>query len=272
MRLRSPVSVAVVAALVLAVGLPAQAQDGESSISFDGVGFTFDAASGSSVNVTRVPGQPPDLDSISGPDSPHIAFSLYGPRSQGARVPRVGWSNSVVRVYATADLAGYEGATAQLEAVRALLEERPDPATLMAVTEDGGERLPHLPLDLGAAQVLRARVIYVDAPQVSGIAYVAAYRQDVFPLAAGDFWHTFQGLSSDGAWYVSADFVVEAGMFPARVRLGSREADRFVRRWLAYLEESTATLNAAAPDAFTPPLTAVDVLVASITLDGASSP
>jgi hypothetical protein len=268
-----PASVAaVVAALVVVMGLPVQAQVGGGSVSFDDISFTFDAELGSSVNITRVPGEPPDLEVIVGPQSPHIAFSLYGARDEGSRVPRVGRSGGVVRAYVTADLAGYEAATSELEELQALLAERPDLGDYMVVDPDGGSgRLPHLPLDLGAAQVLRARATYVDTPQLSGIAYLVAYRQDVFPFAAGDFWYTFQGLSADGTRYVSADFLVEAGMFPARARVRRRDQDRFVRQWNEYLDESTRTLNDADPGAFTPPLTSVDALVRSIAFDAIPS-
>jgi hypothetical protein len=264
---RSPVAVAaVVAALIVVMGLPVQAQVGGGSVSFDDVSFTFDEELGSSVNITRVPGQPPDLDVIVGPQSPHVVFSLYGARDEGSGVPRVGRTGGVVHAFATADLAGYEAATAQLDELRALLAERPDLAAFMEVGSDasaGG--LPHLPFDLGAAQVLRARATYVDTAQLSGIAYIAAYRQDVFPFSADEFWYTFQGLSADGDWYVSADFQVEAGMFPARARVPRRDQDRFVRQWDEYLEESTRALNDADPGAFGPPLTSVDALVRSIT-------
>ncbi|CAN5482381.1 hypothetical protein BH24CHL9_BH24CHL9_16370 [soil metagenome] len=266
MRLRSSLITAGVAAL-LGLGLPVQAQVGQSETSFDGVAFAFDVALGSSVNITRVPGQPPNAQQPGGPDAPHVAFTLYGPRDEGARVPRVGFSSGVLRAYRTADIAGYEEASGQLEALEALLGDRPDLGVFMAVPDDsGGERLPHLPVDLAAAQVLRARATYVDTPELSGIAYLAAYRQDVAPFTTGDFWYTFQGLSADGAWYVAADFVVEAGMFPRRVSV--RQVNRVADRWVSYLTESTSTLNDAGPDEFTPNLTSVDALVQSITFSG----
>jgi hypothetical protein len=265
-KLRSA-AVVVVAAALLCLGLPVQAQLVSDSVSFNGVGFDLDARLGSSVNITRVPGQPADLQQPGGPDAPHVAFTLYGPRGEGERVPRVARASGVVRAYATADIAGYEEASGQLDELRALLGDRPDLGGFMAVSEDGaGERLPHLPVDLAAAQVLRARAAYVDTSELTGIVYLAAYRQDVFPFAARDFWYTFQGLSADGAWYVAADFVVEAGMFPPRVN--ARQAERVADRWVAYLEESTRTLNDAGPDAFSPPLTSVDALVRSITFAG----
>ncbi len=103
---------------------------------------------------------------------------------------------------------------------------------------------------------------------MAGIAYVTAFRQDISPFASGDFWYTFQGLSADGSWYVAADFVVDASMFPEEVT--AKDAERIARseRYTAYLEESVQALNEAAPDDFAPPLTSIDALVRSITFEG----
>jgi hypothetical protein len=271
MKLRTRAAVAIVAVLLLALPLPALGQDDESSVSFDGAGFSFDASLGSSVNITRVPGQPAEAEQPFGPDLPHLAFTLYGPRAEFSRVPRVGDAPGVIRAYRVDDIAGYEEASEQLAALQALLAERPDLGTFMEVSEDGsGVRLPHLPVDTAAAQVLRARVAYVDTPAVSGVAYVAGYRQDIAPFVQSDFWYTFQGLSADGTWYVAADFVVEAGMFPERIR--TRDYERVADRWVEYLEESTRTLNEAEPGAFTPPLTSIDALVESFTFEEVDGP
>lgn len=261
-----PKGMVATAVVMLLLALPVQAQDG-SSVTFDGVGFSFDRTLGSSVNVNRVPGvEPEDPESIDVPDARHIAFSLYGSRAELARVPRVADTDGVVRVYETADLDGYGLASERLEQLRTILADRPDLATFMQVTDDvGGEELPFLPV-VGAGQAIRARAQYIDTPEVSGIAYVTAFRQDIYPFGADDFWYTFQGLSADGSRYISVSRILEADMFPERVSI--REANRIaarISRWVRYVTESTATLNAASPTAFTPPLTSLDALVRSIT-------
>ena len=137
------------------------------------------------------------------------------------------------------------------------------------MTDDGsGEALPFMP-DIPAAQVIRARAEYVETPQVAGITYLTAFRQDISPFASNDFWYTFQGLSTDGAWYVAADFVVDASMFPEEVTAKDAERIADPERFAAYLEDSVQALNEAAPDDFAPPLTAIDALVQSITFDPA---
>ena len=174
----------------------------------------------------------------------------------------------MVRFYRTADLTGTQSSQ-QLDELTSLLAERPDLAAYMEVTDDGsGDPLPFMP-DIPAAQVIRARAQYVDTPQVAGITYVTAFRQDISPFASGDFWYTFQGLSADGSWYVAADFVVDASMFPEEVTAKDAERIADPERYPAYLEDSVQALNEAAADDFTPPLTAIDALVQSITFDAA---
>ncbi len=265
-KFRSQGVIAAVTALFI-IGLPVLGQDA-STVSFDGVGFTFDRSLGTSVNITRVPGQAPDLETIETPDARHLAFTLYGRRAEFDKVPRVGDANGVVRVYQAADLARYDLASERLEQLRVLLKDRPDLGSFMAVNADGfGDELPFLPVP-GAGQILRARAEYIDTPELSGIAYVLAFGQDLYPVTDDDFWYTFQGFSTDGTRFVSVMSVIDATMFPDKI--STAEANRILKRWVRYVTDSTATLNAAAPDAFTPSLTSLDALVRSITF-GASA-
>jgi hypothetical protein len=267
MGLRS--SSLALAGLIL-LSLPVHAQATSSTVSFDGVGFSFDPTLGTSVNITEVPAQRPDRPGIGAPGAAHLAFTLYGPRPESSRIPRPLDAPGVARFYRVPDLAPYDWASAQLEELTSLLADRPALNSRMTVGEDGGvDPLPFI-LDNSAAQALLARARYVDTPELAGVAYLTAFRQDVSPFAAGDFWYTFQGISSDGAWYVAVDFVIEADDFPAKV--SPRQARRLTnaRRWTRYVNDSIQTLNAAGPDAFDPPLTSIDALVQSITFGPAT--
>lgn len=255
------------AAALLTLAVPAQGQDGGSRVSFDGVGFSIDRTLGTSVNITKVPSQPPDTQGLDSPDAGHLSFVPYGRRAESAKVPRAGTAPGVVRVYRVADLAAYDMAAPRVEQLKALLADRPDLGAFMDMTPDGiGNELPFLPV-FPAGQAIRARAQYIDTPQLSGVAYLTVFRQDVSPFAAGDFWYAFQGLSADGTRYVSVTWVIDATMFPTR--LSAREENRQANRWQKYLTESLATLNSAAPDAFTPSLTSLDALVRSITIEDA---
>ncbi len=265
MRLRSWAVVMATAAL-FPLSSSVMAQDPVSSVSFNGIGFSFDRALGASVNVTQVPVQRPQSGVLSDTEAAHLAFTLYGQRSEDKKVPLAWEAPGVVRFYRTADLAGHDYASQQLEALSAMLSARPDLASRMAVPSDGNiEPLPFM-LGAEAAQLIHARAQYVDTPELSGVAYLTALGQDISPFTADRFWYTFQGLSADGQWYIAADFTIEAPMFPAT--FSTKDADRIsssVKRYVKYLRESLVTLNSAAPTIFKPSLTSIDALVRSIT-------
>ncbi len=250
--------VLALAALVL-VATPVAAQEPPTAVRFDEVGFTLDASLGSSVNSTLVPADPPDAEMLGFPHPQSVVFTVYDGRADGARVPRVGDANVAIRAWRTADLAGYEGVGSRVTALETLLAERPD---LAGSTAAGAAALPFLPA-FDAAQVLRAAPAYVDAPGVSGIAYLTAYAQDLFPFTSGSVWYTFQGLSTDGEWYVAVLAMLDTDLLPEEFT--DRQVQRAVRDWDAYLASTVATLEGADPEAFTPTLSAVDGLVQSLT-------
>jgi hypothetical protein len=273
MRLVS-VRVVVLAAALSVSAIPALAQDGSHAVSFDSTGFTFDRSLGSSVDIATVPALDPDSQGIDFPDPRHTTFTLFGPRAEGKRPPQVGNANGVVKVYRVADLAGYEVQQQRAEDLRTLLAERPDLTTYETVNgDDGVTPLPLLGL-YGAGVVLQARAEYIDAPGVSGVAYVAAFAQDVSPLDPGSFWYVFQGLSPDGETYVSVAWALTTDLFPTSPNLTSKEYDRFVKGYAAYVTRSIEKLNGATPSDFTPDLALLDALVRSIALPGsvAASP
>ena len=264
---RSAVAATLVSLLV--VGVPVMAQESPSHVTFDGVGFSFDSSLGTSANIAQVPGGPSDVEQPTGPEVPHLAFTLYAPQSEATKVPRASVAPGVVRFYRTAELAGYQQASEELATLAALLDERPDLALATdPAAEGGGEALPYLPV-MPAAQVIRSRAQYIDTPALTGVAYLTAFRQDASPFASGDFWYTFQGLSADGAWYVAADFAIDADMFPAEVTAKQTERIAEPESYAAYLGESVQRLNDAAPGAFDPPLASIDALVRSIVIDDA---
>jgi hypothetical protein len=136
----------------------------------------------------------------------------------------------------------------------------------MTVEEDWASvnELPFLPM-FPAAQVIRARAHYVETPSVSGVAFVTVFRQDAFPFVADEFLYTFQGVSTDGSTYIAALFPVEASVFPAEL-----PSDFSYEEWSeaipAYMNESIARLNEAAPADFTPSLDQLDQLLNSLTV------
>jgi hypothetical protein len=256
-------SIAVIAAALVLLALPVRAQDGGGSVAFNGVGFSFSADLGSSVAVIQVTGTLPD--SPEDLDAPHLSFSLSNVRVERPTVPGPWRSDGVVSAYRTEDLEGADLAGEQYDQLQTLLAERPDLDTYMVVVDlDVDDYLPYLPV-AGGGQLLRARAEYIDTPEVSGVAYVTAFSQDLTRLAASDFWYTFQGISADGSWYVALSWVLTVDGFPARVGGG------LPRDYPAYLNRTIATINEAGAETFSPSLTSLDALARSFTFEAPSA-
>ncbi|MFN8420659.1 MAG: hypothetical protein U0528_15665 [Anaerolineae bacterium] len=139
-----------------------------------------------------------------------------------------------------------------------LLRARRDLAEYAASTANP---LPFLPA-VAAGQTIRARVRYLGTAAVSGISYVTAYQQAAEPLVQRDYLYTFQGISADGRYYISVVFRVSPESFPTTIPTDF-DYQTFLSNLPAYLSESTAQLNSAAPESFAPALPLIDDLVQS---------
>jgi heat shock protein HslJ len=120
-------------------------------------------------------------------------------------------------------------------------------------------------------QVLRAQVQYVDTPTLQGVRYVTLLRLDVSPFLGNEFLYTFQGISADGATYVSAVFHLNTTLFPAELPTDYDFAT-FEAQYPDYVTQSAATLNSATPDQFTPSLATLDAVIQSFTIGGSVPP
>jgi len=235
--------------------LSAQAQDDEEAhtVAYDSFSLTFDSALANNVNITQYPGDPAEF----GPgfaEPAHTQFAFYN----AFPVPEsIGDAIGGVRVYRTADFAGYSEHESRLAALQNLLEERPNLADFEALhTEDvNANALPFIPV-YPAGQVIRARTQYIETDAVKGIAYLTIYQEVVEPFERA-LW-TFQGTSNDGAYYVAAIFNVASDVFP------EDSSDFDPARFNEYRAKMVAWLNEAEPTSFEPALPALEALVKSI--------
>lgn len=269
MRMRSGLLVAIIGPLLLAA-TPVLAQDETTHVAYGPIGFDVPAALGVSVNLASVPETAPDDPAVY-PYPPRLMATVYGEREVGKRAPQVGGGSTVITVFRVADAEGKPAVATQVAALQAILETRPDLAA--STTNDP---LPFLPVTV-AYQQLRARPAYVDTPFVSGISYLTAFEQageggplDSFPLTSTSLLATFQGLSTDGEWYVSVVQDLETSLLPDEP--SPRDIRSAGRDWDGYLADTVASIQAGSPSDFTPSLDAVDALVSSITIPGESAP
>jgi heat shock protein HslJ len=209
-------------------------------------------------------GDPASTEQPGGPNVQHTEFVLYN----GTEVPQDYFSGvGSIHVYNTADFAGYLQAGQEYQNLQNLLSQHPDLTQYMVPdTGTNANNLPYLP-GVGAAQAIRARANYIDTPSLSGVTYLTVFRQDVSPFTGSEFLYTFQGISKDGAHYVSAIFTLNTGLFPATIPADFDE-NAFGATLNDYMTQSIATLNGAQPTDFTPSLTDLDAMVQSFSFAG----
>lgn len=175
-----------------------------------------------------------------------------------------------VRVFPTAEFPGFgddnpDGFVNQLSALQALLETGVDSGRCtQPLVDDPG--LPFLPW-INMKQTFCAQPEIVEFQSGSGIRYLSYYSQGMNPVLERQVFYTFQGLTSDGQFYVSAFFPVETGIFPteppACTQCGDPNYNPFPE-WEALLTEQLNQLNAQPEAVFEPSLQVLDELVQSI--------
>jgi hypothetical protein len=197
---------------------------------------------------------------------------------QGGRsydLPLLPLENRVARVmvFQTADFPGFgddspQGFVNQLSALTTLLERGVEPAPCeQPITDEPS--LPFLPW-INMKQTRCAQPKILEFQNGRGIRYISYYAQGLNPVLDREVFYTFQGLTDDGQFYVSALFPVATGIFPVEAppcpQCGGPDYDPLAE-WLTVLNEQLTQLNAQPEDQFTPSLNGLDELIKSIRIE-----
>lgn len=130
-----------------------------------------------------------------------------------------------------------------------------------------GSSLPFLPT-FNAGQVFHAQGQALPFRSGSGIRFLTQYAQYFAPVNNHDLFYTYQGLTADGLYWVSVILPVSHPMLPPNADNPPEGMswDDFTNNYGPYLVDMVNRLNAQPPGSFTPSLTALDALAASITI------
>jgi len=141
-------------------------------------------------------------------------------------------------------------------------------ASLQALTGGGAPGAGALPLMpvFNAAQEFHALYQVVPFGSGGGIRYLTQYAQFADPVNNHELFYSYQGLTADGKYWVSAILPVSHASLPAT---GDNPPDgqspeQFSNNFPAYIADMTTKLNAEASDSFTPSLTMLDALMSSL--------
>ena len=225
------------------------------SISASGATFTIpNGLAGGALAETIAAANDPNIPIESYPS--HIQFTLENYSLQAKFFePRI-------KIFPARDFAQMsEGAAMNISELQNLLNTQGAPLP---------QNLPFLPM-FNAAQVFHAQEKFTSFQNGSGIRYLTQYDQAPLPINNSELFYTFQGLTSDGTFYVSVILPVNASYLPADNNMNSpTPPDGVPMNWNnfeafpQYMKDITAKINSTDPAAFTPALGMLDMMIESM--------
>lgn len=227
------------------------------SISIDGLSLTIPTGLANGMTVTNETAAPPASDMPWWGIYPaHKIYPLQG------YVLTDTFHEAEVYVYPAGEYAAMnEDVAAKIQSLKDILNNPSQPLP---------ERLPFLPT-WNAGEEFHSNVQIVSFQNGSGIRYLTQYGQFPSPVSNKSMFYTFQGLSSDGTYYVSAILPISAPFLVERSSPDSPvPADGIPFDWdnianaEAHFNAVTEKLNAADPAIFNPTLPTLDAFIQSI--------
>lgn len=235
---------------------PAPIEANNITVSHSGVSFTIPQGLATGATPTVIPAA---LE----PDAPYwgihpsyMEFALDGYLPSGT------FHQPKIHIFPATEFENAnDGAAVAIGELRALLTSQSEPLPA---------NLPFLPL-FNAAQIFHSNEQFIAFQNGRGIRFLTQYGQDVSPVNNHSMFYTFQGMTNDGKYYISA--VLPAGA-PFLSDFPSPEypvpLDGIPFDWddwentQAYMDAITQKLNETDAAIFTPSLAALDAMMQSL--------
>jgi hypothetical protein len=130
-----------------------------------------------------------------------------------------------------------------------------------------GDTLPFLPI-FNAGQIFHAQYQVLPFVNGGGIRYLTLFAQYFAPINNHDLFYTYQGLTNDGRYWVSAILPITHPILPVNADNPPDDMswEDLSNNYEPYITDITEQLNAQTPDSFIPTLIALDALASSITV------
>ena len=135
--------------------------------------------------------------------------------------------------------------------------------------------LPFLTM-AGAAQIFHAKLAYLAFANGSGIRYLTAYGQYYVPYNNHDLFYTFQGVTSDGEYWVSVIFPVNHAILPPTydstvvppggIPIPTWDSPTYDTDMTNYYAAMKAIMQSTADDTFVPGLECLDRYIESLNI------
>jgi hypothetical protein len=226
-------------------------------VSYRGVRFNYDLSIASSVRGAIIPalqGSTPEFDI---PEHIRFIFDEVGlSNTFNPREPQL-----LIFPIDDFQLASAQRAAVVLLALNDLLEERP------LQLEQQILLMPPVP----GTVFFQTHARYLRFEQGEGIRFLTAYTEEPGPITNETLFYTYQGISSDGDYFVSLFFPIETEQLPASfTEILPEDYALYLEDYDSYLAEKIALLEKTPDYDFAPNLALLDALVKSLKLPDAS--
>jgi hypothetical protein len=219
-------------------------------ITYEGISFSFDKSIASGVTPQTILGQ-----SGSSEDPPwmvyptHFQFDFIGYALNNT------FHQPVIYVYPASEYASMQSYVGDIiNQLNQILSSKPTQV----------DDMPFLPI-FNAAQFIQSKIAYLDFQNGSGVRYVTMYGQAAWPINSQDLFYTFQGITTDRAYYVSAIFPASHSTLPATSDEATPEDwVTFSENFSNYLLQIEGTLDELEDTTFFPDLLKLDAVCRSI--------
>jgi hypothetical protein len=137
---------------------------------------------------------------------------------------------------------------------------------LQAALQSQSSNLSHMPFmpKWNAAQMMHTQVSYLSFQNGQGVRYLTQYGQAFWPVNNEDLFYTFQGLTNDGQYYISAILPVSNPVLPANGEAYPGDINSMGDTYQTYIADINSQLNAQPAESYLPQLNHLDAMMQSL--------
>ena len=218
-------------------------QPPEPDIVYQGVSFAYPPSLANSVNAEIIPAEVDEMNPWSRPE--HIRFLF-----NGYTLPET-YLDPLIEVYPVEEFRSVnEMVRDRLDNLQNILNNRPADPPAGVVNF------------FNAGQFLRTQEGYLEFQNGAGVRFVSQYGQAAYPIGYPQMFYAFQGLTADGAYFISAIFPISHPDLP---EADSVTVDQeFSENYQDYTAEVEAELDGKTPDSFQPSMLLLDDVIESL--------
>jgi hypothetical protein len=223
-------------------------------VMYEGISFSYDPAIASGITPATIQGQNLGEDFMPGETYPtHYEFNFVNYAvANHFHTPRI-------LVYPIAEYRAISQPAADtITNLQNTLANRPSAGV--------NTWLPFLPM-WNAGQVFTAQSNYFHFINGSGVRYLTMFAQAIYPVDNENLFYTYQGMTSDGKYYLSAVLPITHPTLPAQGEDIIGNWEDFYNGWDTYLLNTVRELGEQPASSYIPSLELLDQMMASFKIE-----